>query len=328
MFTAKSNLGVPGGYPAAVGERNFWIRSKRPAKNRLDPLRPYAFLWEEELGPDGDIWPTACVFLTNKECPFSCLMCDLWKNTLDWESPAGAISTQIEYAVARLPASRQIKLYNAGSFFDPSAIAPADYPSIARAVSVFDHVVVECHPAFVGEGIGDFEALLGKKCEVAIGLETSHEPTLRLLNKQMTLSNFRTAAEYLKQRGNQLRVFVLLNPPFMDKTLCTKWAKHSLETAFDAGADVCCVIPTRSGNGALDQLAGHGDYTAPGLRSLEDVMEYGIGLKQGRVFVDLWDIDRFFSCTCSAQRRDRLARMNQSQHILESISCECSETPA
>jgi uncharacterized Fe-S cluster-containing MiaB family protein len=52
-------------------------------------------------------------------------MCDLWVNTLDAAVPRGAIARQIRDAVATLPAARQIKLYNAGSFFDPQAI-PVD----------------------------------------------------------------------------------------------------------------------------------------------------------------------------------------------------------
>ena len=59
-------------------------------------------------------------------------MCDLWKNTLTETVPVGAIPAQIEYALARLPAARVIKLYNSGSFFDPRAIPVADYPAIAR----------------------------------------------------------------------------------------------------------------------------------------------------------------------------------------------------
>ena len=36
--------------------------------------------------------PTAVVFLTNRECPFRCVMCDLWMNTLDETVPRGAIA--------------------------------------------------------------------------------------------------------------------------------------------------------------------------------------------------------------------------------------------
>ena len=120
-------------------------------KNALDPFVPYAYFWEEEPGAEGDLLPTVTILLTNKECPYRCLMCDLWQNTLDERVPVGAIPAQIRYALERLPAARQIKLYNAGSFFDPQAIPPEDDAAIAQLVEGFERVIVECHPALIGD---------------------------------------------------------------------------------------------------------------------------------------------------------------------------------
>ena len=88
-------------------------------------------MWEEERDSLGALVPTAVIFLTNRECPFRCVMCDLWVNTLDEAVPSGAIAGQIRAALATLPGARQIKLYNAGSFFDPGAIPPDDDDDIA-----------------------------------------------------------------------------------------------------------------------------------------------------------------------------------------------------
>src|SRR5262245_33357486 len=117
-------LSVP--YPNRVAERSRWILARRGPKNALDPWRPYASHREEEFGETGALIPTATIFLTNKECPYRCLMCDLWQNTLDRRTPAGAIPAQIASALADLPPARQIKLYNAGNFFDNQAIPPED----------------------------------------------------------------------------------------------------------------------------------------------------------------------------------------------------------
>ena len=46
---------------------------------------------------------------------------DLWVNTLDDVIPEGMLAGQIRAALLGLPPSRQVKLYNAGSFFDPGA---------------------------------------------------------------------------------------------------------------------------------------------------------------------------------------------------------------
>ena len=100
FFSGSPELGRGGRSSHHAAARNPWIVSQRGPKNRLDPGRPYAFLWEEEVGADGRMVPTATMFLTNRECPYRCLMCDLWKNTLDARVPSGAIAAQIRYALA------------------------------------------------------------------------------------------------------------------------------------------------------------------------------------------------------------------------------------
>jgi radical SAM enzyme (TIGR01210 family) len=322
-------------YPEAPAARTRWIEAMRtnaPPKNALNPREPYAFLEETEIGPSGESIPTATVFLTNRECPYRCLMCDLWTNTLDSTVPRGAIAAQIRHALERLPSFRtdspwprttaQIKLYNAGSFFDPGAIPPEDYREIASEIAGFGRTIVECHPAFVGKRTLQFQKMLGGKLEVAIGLETVHAETLDRLNKRFTLDDFSRAARFLRENSIDLRVFLLLRPPFMSELEGLHWAKRSLEAAFDVDASVCCVIPTRGGNGAMERLAGQGLFAPPRLSSLEEAVEYGIRLKRGRVLADLWDVERLHTCSCSPARAQRLDTVNRTQTVPPPIVCE------
>jgi radical SAM enzyme (TIGR01210 family) len=260
-------------------------------------------------------------------------MCDLWQNTLDVRVPSGAIAAQIRYALERYPAemaaARQIKLYNAGSFFDPQAIPPEDDAEIAELVAGFDRVIVECHPAFLrgehGRRALRFQASLRGQLEIAIGLETVHPLTLEKLNKRMTVEDFRQAAEFLKYHNIDLRVFILLRPPFQTEAEGLAWACHSLDVAAECGAKVCSILPVRGGNGALEDLGK--DFRPPRLRSLEAAVEYGLSLSRTErprsscVFADLWDVEKFFDCVCSAARAARLAAMNRTQRIPAAIAC-------
>lgn len=300
-------------YPTTPAARDGWVLRQRGPKNVLDFSQAYAALWEEEPDASGTPISTATVFLTNRECPYRCLMCDLWRNTLDETVPRGAIAAQIQQALTGLPPARQIKLYNAGSFFDPRAIPPEDYAEIAETVSGFERVIVECHPRLVGDRTVRFRDLIAGQLEVAIGLETIHPAALDRLNKRFTVADFRDAAARLRRANVDLRVFLLVRPPGLTEAEGREWAGHSLDAAFDAGAGVCCVIPTRGGNGAMETLARQGDYAPPQMRSLEAVQEYGLATRRGRVFADLWDIEAFFTCSCSPRRAARLTAMNQTQ---------------
>jgi radical SAM enzyme (TIGR01210 family) len=288
----------------------------------VDPWRPYAFLAEQEPGPDGKPVEVATVFLTNRECPWRCLMCDLWRNTLDETVPDGAIAAQIRHAVERLPPARWLKLYNSGSFFDHRAVPPAEYPEIARLAAGFERVIVECHPALARRA-PEFRDLLPGRLEVAMGLETAHPEVLERLNKRMTLDRFRRAAEFLAAEGIDLRAFILVRPPWLSEEEGLEWAKRSLDFAFECGASVCSLIPTRAGNGAMEALARSGEFAPPCLSSLESALEYGLRLGAGRVFADLWDIEQFSRCeSCSADRIARLRRMNAEQGVLPPLPCD------
>jgi radical SAM enzyme (TIGR01210 family) len=295
-----------------------WILSRRPAREKRDPFLPYEYFVEDEFA--GVVVPVATIFLTNRECPFRCLMCDLWRNTLTESVPQGAIPAQIDHALGNLPPARQIKLYNSGSFFDPRAIPPHDYEAIARRVDRFERVIVENHPALVGDACLRFRDLLSGKLEVAMGLETAHPGVLARLNKRMTLDQFSTAADFLRCNGIDLRVFILVQPPYMQADEALMWAERSLDFAMEQGATAATLIPTRGGNGAMEALAASGDFSPPALHTLESAMEYGLGLKAGRVFADLWGL-RMSCVQCHEQRADRLRQMNLQQVVMERIPC-------
>lgn len=321
----------------ARGSDDDRILNARGPKNRVDPFVPYASLVEPEISAAGRVEDVATIFLTNRECPFRCLFCDLWKNTTDERVPVGAIPRQIDMALAQLPAARHVKLYNSGNFFDRQAIPPEDYAPIAQRVAPFRTVIVENHPRLCGPACVEFRDLLAESAarfsptpeppelEIALGLETVHPGVLPRLNKQMTVDDFRRACEFLAGSGIALRAFVLLKPPFVVEEECVDWAVRSMVLAFDCGVRVCSVIPTRGGNGIMERLEAEGDFAPPRLESLERALAEGLAIARGRVFVDLWDAERFCGCSrCGPARIERLRSMNLSQQILPAIECSCT----
>jgi hypothetical protein len=94
---------------------------------------------------------------------------------------------------------------------------------------------------------------------------------------------------------------------------------HPASTAAECGATAVTVIPTRGGNGAMEAIGEA--FQPPSLRALEAAVEYGISLNGMRVFADLWNIERFFSCDCSDARATRLAAMNRDQRPVPDVVC-------
>jgi len=302
-----------------------WITGRRGEKQEVDPWFPQGYFCEQERMASGRVESVNTLLLTSRECPFRCLMCDLWQHTSDEVLPEGAIPSQIAYALERLPSADHLKLYNSGSFFDPKAVLPRDYSGIAEAVEGYRTVLVESHTAFIGRRVLDFAELLQAELQVAIGLETVHPEVLPRLNKKMSLDDFSRAVDFLGSQHISTRAFILLRPPFLSEEEGVEWACRSIDFAFDQGVECCSLIPVRSGNGALDQLASEAFFHEPRIPSLEQVLEYGIGLNRGRVFADLWDLDRFANCPlCLDRRKERLEAMNLKQEVPPPVNCSCS----
>ena len=310
-------------FPVSAAERDKWILDRRPPRAAVNAHEPYAYFVEEECGAGDQVDPVATIFLTNRECPFRCTMCDLWLNTLTESVPSGAIPEQIHFALTRLGPARSVKLYNSGSFFDPRAIPPRDYEPIAARLHDFERVIVECHPSFVGDLCVAFRRLLAGNLEVAMGLETAHPEVLEKLNKRMTLDQFAAAARYLRSNEIAVRAFILVQPPFMKPEEALPWAQRSLDFAFDCGATAVTLIPTRAGNGAMEALAALGEFIPAELSTLEDAAAYGLGLERGRVLADLWGLKRSRECPqCFDARVQRLREMNLRQSLSGAVICD------
>ena len=161
--------------------------------------------------------------------------------------------------------------------------------------------------------------------EVAMGLETVHPEALERLHKRMTVDRFADAASRLGRCGVSLRVFLLIAPPFVPRDEQDAWLLRSIDVAVDCSASVVTLIPTRSGNGAMEALSAEGAFRPPRLDDIERSAALALARIRGheRIFVDVWDLEPFSTCArCFAARRDRLHAMNLGQRVLPQIACD------
>jgi uncharacterized Fe-S cluster-containing MiaB family protein len=359
-------------YPDAATARDRFVVERRGPREAHDPWRHQGVIVEDERAGDGSIARVATVFLTGRECPWRCVMCDLWRYTIEEDTPVGAIPAQV--AAARIESEAGsgsgrgrvsvMKLYNAGSFFDPRAVPESDYDDIAVQLAGLERVIVESHPALIGARVDRFLGALARQCaragrgeasrsevarsevagseaasprlEVAMGLETAHPVALERLHKRITLERFAHAAADLRRRDVALRVFLLISPPFIPAEEQDAWLLRSIDFAFDCGASVVSLVPTRPGNGAMEALQDEGQFRIPALDDIERSFAAAIahvrvshvaGERErdgGRVFLDLWDLQRFADHPDAGEsdfvaRRERLRLMNVEQRVMPDI---------
>ncbi len=301
-----------------------WVRSLRPPKTLVTPDRPIAVVHEQERRLGGGLVEVSTVFLAGSECPFSCVFCDLWRQTLASPTQPGSLPRQLECALIEVPHRSVIKLYNASNFFDPIAVPTDDDPELLRLLSGFSQVTVECHPRFIGARCFAFAERLAGRLEVAVGLETAHPEALSRLNKKMTLDDFNAATGELLARRVGVRVFVLLGCPFIAAGEQLDWTLRSVEYAARRGAGVISIIPVRGGNGALESLAADGAWSLVSLDLVEETFERALrlGLENTIVQIDLWELDRLASCGhCVNARLARLGAMNRTGVLLAQTTC-------
>ena len=300
------------------------IRKLRAAKPWVDPWRAHGSLVEEERRPDGTIERALTVFLAGAECPYTCSFCDLWRWTIDGPTPAGALAWQLKEVLDATPPPTpdRLKLYNASNFFDQRAVPVQDLPAIASLAAPFAAVTVESHARTVGPRTLELARMLSGTLEVAIGLETTHAGAIEHLNKRLSLTRFAQAAGFLADHAIALRVFVLLNAPYVPAQETVQSAVQTVEYAVRCGAAVVAIIPVRGGNGEMERLQALGHFTPPTLSGLEDALDRCLDRAPTVVTADLWDAQRLATCSeCSSARIARLARLNLTGRFEPRITC-------
>ncbi len=303
------------------------IRALRSSKTNLKPAELQGLVMEEERGPNG-LESTATFFLTGAECPFTCTFCDLWRYTLDGATGPGAITNQVRQGLHQLASEgtlpQRLKLYNASNFFDRRAVPDIDLAAIAPLLDGFMGVTVESHPLLLGKSCGEFSRHLEGRLEVAMGLETAHPEALRAMGKGADLDDFRRAADYLTGVEADLRIFLLIHPPWVPSEDQDSSLMESIRFAATLGAERVSLIPLRRGNGAIEALEQKGLAQPPTLEDVERALALAQEAAAPRLALtaDLWDADELKACPhCREARLERLRQFNREGVLSPALTC-------
>ena len=241
-------------------------------------------------------------------------MCDLWKNTL-----IGARAARRDRRADPrrpspvFPPARHVKLYNAGSFFDPRAIPPGDFEEIAALVSPFERVDRRVAP---GPRRRALPALARSRStgrlEVAhrarddppgrpaaaeqadVARATSQRPGRSCATPASPCASSSSSAFRSLARGRGPRLGAAARSPSPSTCGASTVAAHSDP------------VRQRRARRARRRQASS---PSPGSRRSRTPLDFGLGLGRGRVFADLWDLERFRRCdACFAARAGAAAR--------------------
>jgi len=297
-------------------DSNHILRRRGP-KEVVDPWAIPTVVTDQEPDGSGNVRSASSVFLIGKECPFRCLMCDLWQQTLDVPTPTGALVRQLDLALSQITHRQVIKLYNASNFFDAAAVPSADWEELLKRLNEFETVVVENHPRLVGRQVREFSQRLTGRLQVAMGLETSDPEILQWLNKGMSLADYDRACIQLRDWDISIRSFVLLPAPGVARAQAVQHTLASVQHALALGSQVCSLIPLRAGNGILDELVMQGLVQLPDLELVEQVFQQALECRLDQeqvVLLDLWDLERLAADGQDpGPYRQRLEHWNQLQ---------------
>lgn len=290
-------------------------RALRPAKKAHDPWTAPAWQLEKERQVDGREATCLTVFLIGRECPFTCVFCDLWQHTIDQDTPPGALPAQLRLALAA--ASRQegtlpaqlLKLYNASNFFDAQAVPRVDEGAIVAASRGFERVVVESHARLLGPRCRHFAEQLEGRLQVAVGFETVAPASLSRLGKGIGVADLRRAGRFLQGAGISLRAFVLIGAPFLPRRERPEWTRRTCELALELGAEQVVLIPLRPSPGELSRLIASGEVELPDLAEVAETVDLCVPLAPRRLLLDTWDLERLTAGRCAENQPDWLVRL-------------------
>ena len=75
-------------YPIGRAARDRFVLERRGPRPPHDPWRHQGLIVEDERdGATAASLDVATVFLTGRECPWRCVMCDLWRHTTATDTP-------------------------------------------------------------------------------------------------------------------------------------------------------------------------------------------------------------------------------------------------
>lgn len=239
--------------------------------------------WKEKEDVGGRAVDAGVVILRTSGCSHfhrgGCSMCG-YNIESDRSISAEDIVRQFDGALASLGEVGMVKVYTSGSFLDRREVpAEASDHILGACADRGARLLVESRPEYItGEAL---DAVLSRHgdVELAIGLESANDRVLRhSVNKGFTVADYDRAAGLMRERGVDLRTYVLLKPPFLTEREAVEDAVATAEHAAPFSHSISVNAVNVQKGTLVERLWKDWSYRPPWLWSVLDVAERCAGL--------------------------------------------------
>lgn len=314
------------------------IRSKHKIKFN-SPDRPAAVWTGEDILDGKPIAALTIVFRTSGCRWNNCTMCGYAYDSTPKAPSHDDLMKQFEDAMIR---SRDedfiVKIFTSGSFLDEVEIPPTarkEMLSRLGADARVKKVIAETRPEYVAQDkVSECTAALGKKFEIAVGLETSNDMIRRdSINKGFTFMDFVNASKIALQENATVKAYLLLKPPFLSEGVAINDIIRSISDVVQYAGTISVNLCNVQKGTFIDEMFERGDYRPPWLWSAVEVLKRGKEINTDTVIISdpvaagsKRGPHNCGKCDKDVAEAIRIFSLTQDTMIFESLDCECRET--
>ncbi len=311
------------------------------AKHKLKPNPPDkpTAVWTGKDLLDGKPITALTIIFRTQGCRWNnCTMCGYVYDSAQQPPSHDELMKQFESAMSRCwDEEFIIKIFTSGSFLDDGEISSETRKEILSRLAEDDRVkkvIAETRPEYVTpEKLAHAVSALGKRFEVAIGLETSSDVIRKdCINKGFRFSDFVRASEVAKKKDASVKAYLMLKPPFLSEGTAIDDMLQSINgTATHAGTISVNLCNVQKGT-LVDEMFERGDYRPPWLWSAVEVLKKGKASNTETILMSdpvgagsARGPHNCGKCDQDVAEAVRNFSLTQDAGVFDNLDCECRE---
>lgn len=286
-------------------------------------------IWREKDLLDGKVVNAFVLILRTKGCYWAkksgCLMCGYYKETYDAEYED--IKRQIDMAYKEYKNEEIVKIFTSGSFLDEQEI-PKDLQLYLFKKFKAKKFIIESRPEF----IDNLENFKDYRIEVAMGLESANDVVLEYcINKGFKFNDWKKGAEKVISFGKELKVYLLIKPPFLTEKQAIMDALYSVEKIKDLANTISFNPVSIHSKTVVEMMWRKKLYRPPWLWTVIDILKKTKEIYNGVIKCDVVaggkerGSHNCGKCDKKVLNAIKEFSLTQDEKKLEKVDCECKE---